>query len=201
MGAVEDAVNAVKAGWLVVLPTDTVYGLAATPYREEPVRRLYRVKGKPETSPTALVSSSLDLLLECVPELRGRDATIARSLLPGPYTLVLRNPARRFRWLTGPTPEAIGVRVPDLEGDAAAILGRVGAVAATSANLHGGPDPRTLADVPEKIRSAAAALVDGGELPGTASTVIDFTGSDPKVIREGAAPSEAAIGRVLAALR
>jgi L-threonylcarbamoyladenylate synthase len=201
MGAVEEAVSAVRTGRLVVLPTDTVYGLAATPYREEPVRRLYRVKGRPEISPTALVASSLDLLLECVPELRGRDATIARALLPGPYTLVLRNPARRFRWLTGSTPEAIGVRVPELEGDAAAILERVGAVAATSANLHGGSDPRTLADVPEQIRSAAAALVDGGELPGAASTVIDFTGPEPKVIREGAAPSAEAIDRVFAALR
>jgi len=72
-------------------------------------------------------------------------------------------------------------------------------VAATSANLHGGPDPRTLADVPEEIR-AAALLVDGGELPGTASTVIDFTGAEPRVIREGAAPSAEAIDRALAAI-
>jgi L-threonylcarbamoyladenylate synthase len=201
MGVVDDAVDAVKSGRLVVLSTDTVYGIAATAYREEPVRRLYQLKGKPETSPTALVASSLDVLLECVPELRGRDATTARALLPGPFTLVLRNPARRFRWLTGVTPEAIGVRVPELDGDAAAILERVGAVAATSANLHGGPDPSTLADVPEQIRSAVAALVDGGRLPGTASTVIDFTGADPKVIREGAASSADAIDRVLAALR
>src|ERR1700674_4578754 len=140
MGVVEDAVNAVKTGGLVVLPTDTVYGLAATPYRDEPVRRMFRLKGKPGTSPIALVASDIDFLLECVPELRGRDAAIARALLPGPYTLVLRNSARRFRWLTGATPEAIGVRVPELEGDAAAILEQVGALAATSANLHGGAD-------------------------------------------------------------
>ena len=145
MAAVEEAVAAINAGELVVLPTDTVYGLAATPFREEPVRHLQRVKGRPETSPTALVASSLDLLLECVPELRGRDAAIARALLPGPYTLVLRNPARRFPWLTGSTPEAIGVRVPQVDGDAAAILERVGAVAATSANLHACPDPKALA--------------------------------------------------------
>jgi tRNA threonylcarbamoyl adenosine modification protein (Sua5/YciO/YrdC/YwlC family) len=201
MGAVEEAVAAIEAGELVVLPTDTVYGLAAMPYREEPVRHLQRVKGRPATSPTALVASSLDFLLECVPELRGRDGAIARALLPGPYTLVLRNPARRFAWLTGSTPEAVGVRVPKVDGDAAAILKRVGALAASSANLHGGPDPKTLTDVPDKIRAACAALIDGGELPGTASTVIDFTGSEPTVIREGAAPSAEAIERVLAALR
>jgi L-threonylcarbamoyladenylate synthase len=201
MGVVEAAVEAVKADQLVVLPTDTVYGLAATPYREGPVRRMLRLKGKPETSPVALVASDIDGLLECLPELRGRDETIARALLPGPFTLVLRNSARRFRWLTGPTPEAIGVRIPDLDGDAAAILERVGAVAATSANLHGGLEPRALADVPEPIRAAVAALVDGGELPGRASTVIDFTGPEPRVIREGARPSADAIDRVFAALR
>jgi L-threonylcarbamoyladenylate synthase len=147
------------------------------------------------------VASSLDFLLECVPELRGRDATIARSLLPGPYTLILRNSARRYRWLTGERPDAIGVRVPALEGVAAELLEQVGAVAATSANLHGGPDPRRLADVPEEIRAAAGAVLDGGELPGTASTVIDFTGPEPKVIREGAVPAAEAIDRVYVALR
>lgn len=201
MGVIEDAVTAVKAGQPVVFPTDTVYGLGASPYREEPVLRMFRLKGKPEAAPVALVACSLDFLLECVPELRGRDATIARALLPGPFTLVLRNPARRFRWLAGNRPDAIGVRVPELGGDAADFLEQAGAVAATSANVHGGPDPRVVDEVPEEIRSAVAAVVDGGELPGTASTVIDFTGPEPKVIREGAVPAAEAIDRVFAALR
>jgi L-threonylcarbamoyladenylate synthase len=200
MGAVEGAVHALRGGQLVVLPTDTVYGLAATPYREEPVHAIFRLKQRPETMPIALVAMSVDFLLECVPELRGREATIARALLPGPYTLVLRNPARRYRWLTGDRRDTIGVRVPALEGDAAAVLERAGAVAATSANLHGGADPRTLADVPEEIRAAAGAVVDGGELPGTASTVIDFTDPQPRVIREGAAPAADAIERASAVL-
>src|SRR5262249_18996667 len=144
---VEEAVSALEAGQLVVIPTDTVYGLAATPYREEPVRHIARLKGKPDGSPIALVATSVDFLLECVPELRGRDATIARALLPGPYTLVLRNSAARFPWLTGDRPHAIGVRVPDVGGVAAMVLEQAGTVAATSANLHGGSDPRTVADV------------------------------------------------------
>jgi L-threonylcarbamoyladenylate synthase len=200
MGAVEDAVAALEAGQVVVLPTDTVYGLAAVPSRAGSVRQISRLKQRPETMPIALVAASVDVLLEHVPELRGRDATIAGALLPGAYTLVLRNPARRYPWLAGDRPETIGVRVPELTGDAAAVVERVGAVAATSANLHGGPDPRTLADVPEEIRSAAGAVVDGGELPGTASTVIDFTRSEPRVIREGAAAAADAIARALAAL-
>ncbi len=197
--AVEAAVEAIRAGGLAVLPTDTVYGLAATPDREAPVLALYRLKGRTAGQPTALVASGLDVLFECVPELRGRSETIARALLPGPYTLVLPNPAGRFAWLCGETPEAIGVRVPELGGPGREVLDRVGALAATSANLAGGPEPRRLADVPEAIR-AACVLVDGGELPGTPSTVLDFTGAEPRIVRDGAAPAAEALARVAAAL-
>ena len=147
------AVEAIRAGGLAVLPTDTVYGLVATPYREAAVLALYRLKGRPPTQPTALLASDLDLLFECVPELRGRSGAIARALLPGPYTLVLPNPARRFRWVNGLALDTIGVRVPELDGPGREVLDRVGALAATSANLAGGPEPRRLADVPEAISS------------------------------------------------
>lgn len=198
--SVDAVVDAIRSGKLAVVPTDTVYGLAATPYREPPVRRLYRAKTRPEDQPTALVAASVELLFECVPELRGRSGMIARALLPGPYTLVLANPARRYRWLTGATPDAIGVRVPDVTGPAQEVLDRVGAYAASSANARGGADPRSLADVPEEILAAADAVLDAGELPGTASTVLDFTGAEPRVVREGAAPSADAFARAAAAL-
>ena len=200
MGLIEDAVAAIKRGQLVVIPTDTVYGLVSSPYREEPTLRIQRLKGRAAAQPLALLASDIDLLLECVPELRGRAGIIARTLLPGPYTLVLCNPAQRFRWLNGGNPLAIGVRVPELAGVAQTILARVGALVSTSANLHGGPAPLTLAAVPEEIRAACGAVVDGGTLPGTPSTVIDFSGLQPRVIREGAAPSAEAIARVAAAL-
>jgi L-threonylcarbamoyladenylate synthase len=182
----------------VIVPTDTVYGLAASPYREEHVRRLYRLKGRDESQPTAIVAADVDLLFECVPELRGRSGTIVRALLPGPYTLIFTNPARRFRWLTGTRPETIGVRVPRVTGPAAELLARVGALAATSANLPGGSEPRRLDEVPRELRDGAAAEVDGGELPGTPSTVLDFTGPEPVVVREGAAPVAEALARVAA---
>jgi L-threonylcarbamoyladenylate synthase len=196
-----EAVAAIRAGRPVILPTDTVYGLCSTPYRAGPVERLYRLKGREPDQPTALLAADLDLLLECVPELRGRAARIARALLPGPYTLVLPNPARRFRWLTGTTPDAIGVRVPELPEPAAQVLAHIGAVAATSANLAGGPDPRRLDDVPSSLREAVAAVVDGGELPGTPSTVVDLTGPELRVLREGAVPTAEALARVAAVLR
>lgn len=198
MGLVEDAVAGIQAGLPVILPMDTVYGLCASPYREEPVLRVYRLKGRPESRPAALLCSDLDMLFECVPELRGRSGVVARALLPGPYTLVLPNPARRYPWLTGKRPDAIGTRVPVLEGASADVMSRVGAVVATSANLHGEQDPHRLDDVPETIRSACGAVLDGGELPGTPSTVIDFTGPEPTVLREGAADAADALERVAA---
>ena len=124
----------------------------------------------------------------------------ARALLPGPYTLVLPNPARRFRWLTGTRPTTIGVRVPALPPAALEVVTRVGAVAATSANLHGEPDPARVEDMPRELLDVCGALVDAGELPGTPSTVIDLTGAEPVVLREGAVPAEEALGRAREAL-
>lgn len=196
MSDVDAAAAAIRAGRLAIVPTDTVYGLATTPYTEGPVRRLYRAKGREELQPTALVAAALDGLFECIPELRGRSGVIARALLPGPYTLILPNPGRRFGWLTGARPETIGVRVPAAEGAGAAVLAQVGVMVATSANLPGGADPRRLEDVPEELRAAVEAVVDGGELPGTPSTVIDLTGPEPTVVREGAVPAAEALRAV-----
>ncbi|HEX2044511.1 MAG TPA: L-threonylcarbamoyladenylate synthase [Gaiellaceae bacterium] len=197
---IEQAVGALREGRLVLLPTDTVYGLCADGYREAPYRRLCRVKGRPAGMPTAIVAADLDSILDAVPEARGRAAVAARALLPGPYTLVLPNPAQRFRWLTGTSPDTIGVRVPDLPAEARAVVERAGVVVASSANLHGGPDPARLEDVPDEIRAAAAAAVDGGSLPGTPSTVLDLTTPTPVVLREGAVPAEEALARVAEAL-
>jgi L-threonylcarbamoyladenylate synthase len=189
------AVAALAAGDLAIVPTDTVYGLASAP-GEEPVRRLYRAKGRAEPQPTALVAADVDVLLELVPELRGRAERAARALLPGAYTLILPNPARRFPWLTGERPETLGVRVPAVDGVARRLLTGARALVATSANLPGGADPRRLADVPRELRAVVAAEVDAGELPGTPSTVLDLTGDEPRVLREGAVPAAEALRAV-----
>jgi L-threonylcarbamoyladenylate synthase len=181
---VDEAVEAIKAGKPVVLPTDTVYGLCARP---DAAATLARLKGRDENQPLALLAADVHTLFGKIPELRDH-ASLVRALLPGKLTLILPNPAHRYDWLTGDRPDAIGVRVPELEGPAREIVERVGAVAATSANVHGGPDPRRLEEVPEEIR-AVAVLVDGGELPGTPSTVVDLTGSEPQILREGAVPA------------
>jgi L-threonylcarbamoyladenylate synthase len=197
--SVERAIAALRAGAPVLLPTDTVYGLTAAAVREEPTHRLYRLKGREITQPTALLAGSIAKLFECVPELREHGREVVEALLPGPFTLVLPNPARRFRWINGLRTDAIGVRVPVLPEPAQAVLDVVGAVVATSANDPGGPNARRLDDVPQRIRDGCGAEVDVGELPGTPSTVLDFTGPEPHVIREGAAPAAEAFARVRAA--
>jgi L-threonylcarbamoyladenylate synthase len=198
---IDKAVAALQAEQPVVLPFDTVYGLAAEPYRAEATRRLYELKGRDSTRPSALVALDLDYLLECVPELRGRAASLARLLLPGPLTLILPNPARRYRWITGTSPESIGVRVPELDGPGRDVLEQLGAVVATSANHPGGPDPRRLDQVPQDLRDGAGAAVDGGELPGTPSTVVDLTGAEPRILRESAVSTEEIRRRLDAAVR
>jgi L-threonylcarbamoyladenylate synthase len=199
MSDIDDAIQAIREGGLAVIPTDTVYALVCTPYREDPVRRLSEVKRRSPDQPIAILGASLDWVLECIPELRGRSAVAARALLPGPYTLVLSNPARRFPWLSAGRPDTVGVRVPHLYGPARSIVDAVGSVAATSANLHGGPNPRRLEEVPAAIRDAAA-LVDGGELPGIPSTVVDVTSAEPRILREGVVPTAEALRTVEAAL-
>jgi L-threonylcarbamoyladenylate synthase len=199
--AAAEVIEALRAGRPVLLPTDTVYGLAASAARESDAAALYRLKGRGGRQPVSIVAASLEQLLESVPELQGTGASIAQALLPGPFTLVLRNPERRYPWLTGDRPDTIGVRVPDLPEAARRVVETVGCVAATSANDPGGPDPVSLDDVPDRIRAGCGAELDVGKLPGIASTVIDFTGTEPRVLREGAAPSADALARVRAIFR
>jgi L-threonylcarbamoyladenylate synthase len=199
-GDVERVIAAVNAGQPVLLPTDTVYGLVTSAQREDYATRVYRLKGRDATQPTALLAASVEQLVECLPELEGRSDVIVRALLPGPYTLILPNPARRFRWLTGVRTDAIGVRVPELPDAARTVVAAAGCVLATSANDPGGPNPVTLDDVPQRIRAGCAAELDLGPLPGTPSTVIDFSRDEPFVIREGIVPAADAIARVQSAL-
>lgn len=196
MSDVEAAIEALRAGRLAVIPTDTVYGLAADGASEDAARALYAAKGRGAAQPTALLFASVELLLERLPELPPRAAGIVRAVLPGPLTLVLPNPGRRFGWLNEARPEAIGVRVPDVAGPGKTVLDALGVLVATSANLSGGADPRRLADVPAEIRAGTAALVDGGELGGAPSTVVDVTGAEPVVLREGALPGAEALARI-----
>ena len=173
-----DAVDALRRGEPVVLPTDTVYGLCCEATARESTERLYALKRRDLAQPSALLAASVDDLVAAVPEL---DRNQIRT---GPYTLILPNPRRRFAWICGTTPEKIGVRVPDLPPQAAEVVRALGVVVATSANLHGEPAPRRVEQLAPEL--SALVAVDAGELPGTPSTVIDLTGAEARVMRPGA---------------
>ncbi|HEY2326022.1 MAG TPA: L-threonylcarbamoyladenylate synthase [Gaiellaceae bacterium] len=189
-----DVVSALQAGLPVLLPTDTVYGLAARA-DETGTRAVYELKGRETRQPIALLAATVDDLVRAIPEL---DRSLLEALLPGALTLVVPNPARRFPWITGDTPDRIGVRVPNLPEEAGAAVTAVGVVLATSANEPGELAAASLDEVPARIRRAVAAEVDAGLLPGTASTVIDLTQPEPVILREGAVPASEALSTISA---
>lgn len=177
----------VAAGGVAVFPADTVYGLACDPEDAGAVAKLYRLKGRPPEKPAAVMFFDRDQALDAVPELGPRTRAALERLLPGALTVLVPNPARRFPLACTADPETLGLRVPAL-----AAVGRP--VLQSSANRTGGPDARRLEDVPAAIRAGADLVIDGGELPGTPSTVIDLrdleTGGAWRIVRHGAVPAE-----------
>jgi L-threonylcarbamoyladenylate synthase len=201
---VEDAARleaCVAGGGVAVFPADTVYGLGCDPESEPAVRRLYELKGRPAGRPAAVMFFALAPALRALDELAPRERAALEALLPGPVTLLLPNRARRFPLACGPDPATLGVRVPLLEGPLAAMRVVRRPLMQSSANLSGEPDARRLADVPEALRDGADLALDGGELPGTPSTVLDLRGYEQRgewrIVREGALPG-AEIERMLA---
>lgn len=189
-------VERLRAGALAIVPTDTVYGIAAAAPHRSACERLYELKARPPGQPVAVIAGSVEALLaDVLPEAAGRAGAILRALLPGPLTLIVPNPARRFAHLCGDRPGAIGVRVPVLRADVAALADAAGGLAATSANLRGEPAPAALDEVPPALRDACEVVVDGGRLPGTPSAVIDVTGAEPAVVRDSP-EARAALARI-----
>lgn len=182
--------DCIAGGGVALFPSDTVYGLATDPSSEAGVRRLYELKQRRPDMPSAVMLFALEPALAALPELGPRTRGAFERLLPGPVTLLLTNPSRLFPLACGPNPERLGVRVPALTGALAPLTAVRSAVLQSSANLHGGADPRRLHDVPAEIRGGVDLELDGGELPGTSSTVVDLTHYEQdgayEVVREGA---------------
>jgi L-threonylcarbamoyladenylate synthase len=180
----------IAVGGVALFPADTVYGLATEPASREGVYRLYRLKGRDPDRPAAVMFFRLELALAALPELGPRTRGAVDRLLPGALTLLLLNPARRFPLACGPEPERLGLRVPLLEGALAPLAAVDWPVLQSSANPSGGTDPRRLEEVAESIRAGVDLQLDGGELPGTSSTVVDLTRYEEQgefqVVREGA---------------
>jgi L-threonylcarbamoyladenylate synthase len=192
---VETFERCIGVGGVALFPADTVYGLATEPESREGVDRLYRLKGRRPDRPAAVMFFRLELALDALPELPGRTRAVIERLLPGGITLLLPNPARRFPLACGPNRDVLGLRVPELTGALAPLAGIRWPVLQSSANPSGGPEARRIDDVDERIRAGVDLILDGGELPGTPSTVVDLTGFHEngrwEIVREGAVPARA----------
>jgi L-threonylcarbamoyladenylate synthase len=184
----EEFERVIASGGVAVFPADTVYGLACDPGDAAAVERLYALKGRPPAKPAAVMFFDLDLALGAVAEVGPRTQGALARLLPGPVTVLLPNPAARFPLACGPAPATLGIRVPRVE----ALAGVRVPVLQSSANLAGGEDTSRLEDIPEEIRAGADLVIDGGELPGTPSTVVDLRRYEESgrwgVARTGAVP-------------
>jgi len=191
-----DFARCVAGGGVALFPADTVYGLACDPANADAVRRLYELKGRPQAQPAAVMFFALAPALAVLPELGPRTRGALQALLPGPLTVLLANP--RDRWplacRPGSSPGtagsgALGLRVPLPAGALRALGALELAVLQSSANLSGGPEARRLADVDPELRAGVDLALDGGELPGVASTVLDLReyerGGTWKVVRAG----------------
>lgn len=190
---VERFERALAAGGVGLFPADTVYGLAADAASEAGVRRLYEIKGRPQDRPAAVMFFDPEPAFAALEGLGSRTRDALSKLLPGPVTAVIPNPRRLYPLACGPEPERLGIRIPGLRPELAPMLAIERPVLQSSANRTGGADPRRLDDVDAAVRAAANAELDGGELPGNPSTVVDLTRYEPageyRVLREGAVPA------------
>ena len=175
----------VFGGGVAVFPADGLYGLACDPTRSEAIERIHRIKGRDDSKPSAVMYFSPLAMRELIAALGPRTRDALGALLPGPVTLVVANPERRYPLACRDHPERLGVRL--IEGP---LAGAACAIFQTSANLSGDPPPARFADVDPAILDRVDLAIDGGELTGLPSTVVDVTaieeGGEPAVLREGA---------------
>lgn len=168
--ATADFEAVIKAGGVVLFPSDTVYGLACDPDNADAIERLYALKGRPADKSAAIMFFDLHAALRAVPEIGHRTHGALHHLMPGQVTALVGNPARRFPLACRADPETLGIRVVsvlELEGVQVPVL-------QSSGNPSGGADARNLSEVAPAIRAGADLVIDGGELPGVASTVVDL---------------------------
>jgi L-threonylcarbamoyladenylate synthase len=177
----------VARGGIAIFPADTVYGLACDPLDPVAVRRVHELKRREPGKPSAVMFFAPLAMRELIGELGPRTRRALAALLPGPVTLVVANPDRRYPLACGDDPDRLGLRL--IEGP---LAGARTPVFQTSANLAGEPPPRALGDVDDGLLEGVDLAIDGGGVPGTASTVVDLSNLDVSgewiVLREGELP-------------
>ncbi len=183
--AVKAASRAIQQGRLVVLPTDTVYGIGADAFDPDAVKALLEAKGRGREMPPPVLISSATTLDAIATDVPGYARALVDAFWPGPLTLVCTQQAS-LQWDLGDTRGTVAVRMPDHEV-ALELLERTGPMAVSSANLTGQPAATDAEQAEEMLGDSVSVIVDAGEAPGKeASTIIDVTGSQGRVLRRGA---------------
>ncbi|HEX8002633.1 MAG TPA: L-threonylcarbamoyladenylate synthase [Mycobacteriales bacterium] len=179
------AADAARRGDLVVLPTDTVYGVGADAFSPNAVRRLLDAKGRGRDVPVPVLVGAWRTVNGLVDDLPDAAKDLIAAFWPGPLTLVLRQGAG-LSWDLGDTKGTVAVRMP-LHDVALDLLAETGPLAVSSANRHGEPPPVTVAEAEAQLGDAVAVYLDGGPAEeGTPSTIVDLTAARPRVLRAGA---------------
>lgn len=179
------AVSAVRRGELVVLPTDTVYGVGADAFDADAVQRLLLAKGRGREMPPPVLISANTTLDALASELPAWTHALVEQFWPGPLTIVVRQQPS-LRWDLGETRGTVAIRMPH-HADALELLGRTGPMAVTSANLTGRPAAIDADAAEEMLGESISVLLDGGPTPGsTPSTILDCTSDRPRLLRAGA---------------
>jgi len=185
----------VAAGGVAIFPADGLYGLACDPLNQAAIDRIHRIKGRDGDKPSAVLYFSPLAMRELVESLGERTRAAIGALLPGPVTLVVANPERRYPLACRDNAERLGIRLID-----GPLQGAMCPLFQTSANRSGEPAPALFADIPREILTAADVAIDGGPLTGNPSTVVDlnaFEGSGKwTLLREGGMPVEDLTGRL-----
>lgn len=190
----------VGEGGVAIFPADTLYGLACDPLNAEAVERVQTIKGRGERKPSAVMYFSPLAMRELVAGLGPGTRDAVGALLPGPVTLVIANPERRYALACREDPERLGVRL--IEGP---LAGTMTPIYQTSANRSGAPAPTRFDAIDPEILAAVDLAIDAGELIGEPSTVVDVTGLDDggdwEILREGALPAAEVEARLRSAVQ
>ena len=181
-----DAGSAIRRGDLVVLPTDTVYGIAADAFNPSAVNLLLAVKGRGRDMPVPVLVASQQMADAVVEALSDEGRALAEAFWPGALTLVVRH-TPHLAWELGETRGPVAVRVPE-HPLALSLIEQTGPLAVSSANRSGSPPPVTAMDARLQLGSAVAVYLDAGPAPEAAlpSSIVDVTGEQPRLLRAGA---------------
>jgi L-threonylcarbamoyladenylate synthase len=183
--AIQTAAHSVSSGELVVLPTDTVYGLGADAFDAVAVADLLRVKGRGREFPVPVLVGSWSTLDGLVSAVDARTRDLVEAFWPGGLTLVVRH-APSLSWDLGDAQGTVAVRMP-LHPVAIELLEKTGPMAVSSANRHGEPAAQTAIEAQEQLGDDVAVYLEDGKVPGgVASTIVDVTAGRPQILRLGA---------------